>query len=353
MWKNVHLLSAVAAFTFLCSSPSSAARYNIRWVMSHEPSATAEEAATDFATQVERESKGDIHVEVLSRTEYQKRYGDGRPMSPLSVMWRNAAGDFEMCQTYSYLLGQYHRDLYALGVPYLFRDYDHAERVLDGPLGAELRESLVAKSSLRGLAFTYSGGFGLMSLVDREARRPRDFRRLRIKVGQGGPHFGMLAKRLEIDPIITPPEAYLPLVKAGMADGIETTFARLEELQAASVTRSVTNTEHFLLTTMIVVNEKYFQTLPENYQALLRRAAIDVARKERAATIKLNASARKKIEAGGIKVIDLTADERAEFRRVLEPSDAELGSSIPKTVVRRIRETQAGPITAQQKDPRP
>lgn len=334
------------SFAAACGSSAAAAKYNLRWVMIHEPSTSAEEAAADFAARIEKESKGEMSVEVLSRSAYQKKYGNGRPISPYSVMRRLTAGELEICQTYSFMAGQYSHDLWALGMPYLFRDYDHAENVFEGSLGKDLLASLGKNSPLRGLAFTYSGGFGIFATKDIEARRPKDFRHMRVKVAQGLPLAGPLVRELEIDPIIGPPEAYVPLAQAGVADGVETTFARLDDLKEDREAKFVTNSEHFLLTTMIVVNEAYFQTLPAKYRKLVQDTAFEVARKERSATIRLNAEARKRLEARGVKVLDLSAEEKAEFRKVFD-SGVGLGDVVPKETIQRIRDVKAGSLTVQ------
>jgi TRAP-type C4-dicarboxylate transport system substrate-binding protein len=50
-------------------------------------------------------------------------------------------------------------DMLALEMPFIFEDHDHATRVLEGEVGETLLDKITEKSNVRGMAFTYSGGF--------------------------------------------------------------------------------------------------------------------------------------------------------------------------------------------------
>ena len=44
-------------------------------------------------------------------------------------------------------------------MPFLFENHEHATRVLEGEVGEFLLDKITAKGNVRGMAFTYSGGF--------------------------------------------------------------------------------------------------------------------------------------------------------------------------------------------------
>jgi TRAP-type C4-dicarboxylate transport system substrate-binding protein len=69
-------------------------------------------------------------------------------------------GKIEMSQMYTtWLAEDIEHDMLALEMPFIFEDHDHATRVLEGPVGEGLLEKITEKSNVRGMAFTYSGGF--------------------------------------------------------------------------------------------------------------------------------------------------------------------------------------------------
>jgi TRAP-type C4-dicarboxylate transport system substrate-binding protein len=57
------------------------------------------------------------------------------------------------------LAEKYEHDLLSLDMPFIFEDHDHATRVLEGEVGEFLLNKITEKSNVRGMAFTYSGGF--------------------------------------------------------------------------------------------------------------------------------------------------------------------------------------------------
>lgn len=323
--------SAVAAAfvaLLLCSSGArAAARYNLRWVLVHDHSAAVEQAAKDFAARVEKETAGGVRVEIMTRAQYSKKYGNGKTLGLLSVTQDVASGKLEACQTYTNQIARlYEHGLTILGLPYLFRDYAHAEKVLDGPIGLRMLDKLHELSPLRALAFTYSGGFGVFAAVDREIRAPADLRGLRMLMMRS-----RIAERtaheLEFEDFSGPPENFAPLARAGLVDGLETTYSCFTGYGDDRYAKVVTDTGHFLLTTMIVINERFFQSLPKDYQRIVQEAAADTARAERAHTIALLAEQKRELSRHGIKIIDLTAEQKEAFVKALEPvlDDLRLG----------------------------
>src|SRR5262249_55831202 len=160
--------------------------------------------------------------------EYRAKYNAGKPATRLSVMGDVLSGKLEMCQTYTYYMGNFARPLWSLDLPYLFRDYDHAERVIDGPIGAELRTQLQKSSGLRALAITYSGGESGYATTNLELRRPQDFKGVRF-TSSGSPAQIAMAQKLEYEVLPSPAEAFVPLAQKDLADGIVVTSARFEE----------------------------------------------------------------------------------------------------------------------------
>lgn len=302
------------ACALLLGAHANAAKYNIRWVLSHDPSVAAEQSARDFAASIEKETSGDVRVEVIKSVEYNKRVS--RTVSHRGLTRDLAEGKVEMAQMYTAGLALYGSKLFALGNPYLFRDYDHAESVFESPLGQEIIAALPPSSGLRALGIAYSGGYGIFATKDREVRRPKDMRGLKLQTDRF-PWLPGYVKSLGVEPISAPPEAFVMLAKNGLADAVETTVARFDEYGDDRGANVIINTDHFLLTTMIIINEKFYQSLPARYQTILSRLALDTAREERVLSIKANVDGRTNLERRGVKFIDLTAEEKKLFVNTL------------------------------------
>lgn len=133
----------------------------IRWVIAHEPLSLFVRAAEDFQKFVnEAQSAEKIEVEVMTLSEYSDRYNDGVQVTKHDLLDLMEQGKIEMSQMYTtWLAEEIEHDMLALEMPFIFEDHEHAARVLEGPVGEGLLEKVTEKSNVRGMAFTYSGGF--------------------------------------------------------------------------------------------------------------------------------------------------------------------------------------------------
>ena len=133
----------------------------IRWVIAHEPLSLFLRAAKDFQQFVnEAQSVDEIEIEVMTLVEYSAKYNDGVMVTKHDLLDLMEAGKIEMSQMYTtWLAEDIEHDMLALEMPFIFKDHDHATRVLEGEVGEGLLEKITEKSNVRGMAFTYSGGF--------------------------------------------------------------------------------------------------------------------------------------------------------------------------------------------------
>jgi TRAP-type C4-dicarboxylate transport system substrate-binding protein len=133
----------------------------IRWVIAHEPLSLFVRAAKDFQQFVnEAQSAEKIEVEVMTLSEYSDKYNDGVAVSKHDLLDLMEQGKIEMSQMYTtWLAEDIEHDMLALEMPFIFENHEHATRVLEGEVGEGLLEKITEKSNVRGMAFTYSGGF--------------------------------------------------------------------------------------------------------------------------------------------------------------------------------------------------
>ena len=107
-------------------------------------------------------------------------------------------GTLDIVNTSTGPVGNFVPEVNIVDIPFLFRDYDHARRVMDGPIGDDLRAKFPAKG-LIALAWT-ENGFRHMTnskRPDRQARRcqgPEDSQH-----AEQGPHAGVPIDRHSAD----------------------------------------------------------------------------------------------------------------------------------------------------------
>jgi TRAP-type transport system periplasmic protein len=277
----------------------------LRWVLAHEPVSTFEAAARLFSQRVVSAGTG-LRPEIFSAADY------GRRLSPAEVIDKVAAGEIEMCQTYTSALGRFDERLLALDLPYLFRDHGHAARVLDGAVGQGLLGGMIGRG-LRGLAFTYSGGFRVVATTGSALASAADARGLRVRTGESPVPEAFFAE-LGAAPRPAPLTEIASLAKQGAIDAAEITYPRYWDGKQPSVLPTVVETGHSLLLTMIVINEKYFQSLGAAQRDEVVSAAGEAARVERATSIAEGEQVKAKCPSSGVTLAEQSPAESRRWR---------------------------------------
>ena len=282
----------------------------IRWVLTHDPIALFEDAARRFAELVEEGSGGELKVEVMTPTEY----GGGTRVPPAEVMQQVADGVLQMSQTYTTVLGRMHDRLWALDLPFLFDSHEHAARVLDGELGRELLEGLVPHG-LRGLGFTYSGGYRILSTTGRTIESIDDLEGVHMRTAQN-PVVTALFEKLGAIPHPAPLQSIPAMTADGVIEAAESTWPRYWDMGHHRVQAVVSETSHSLFLTALCMNEDFWQSLPAPLQAVVQDAALKTAQHERDKSVKDGLAARAEHRAQGGRVCTLTGAESQRFERV-------------------------------------
>ena len=96
----------------------------------------------------------------MTLKQYSDKYNNGVQVTKHDLLDLMEQGKIEMSQMYTtWLAEKYNHDLLALDMPYIFKDHAHASRVLESKVGETLLDKITSFGNVRGLAFTYSGGF--------------------------------------------------------------------------------------------------------------------------------------------------------------------------------------------------
>lgn len=322
----------------LCSMPAQAEdvvapSYTIRWAQIHLPSSAADRAAFEFAQRVEDRTGGDIDVIVYARTEYEEVAGVRR--NALQITKDVVQGELEMTQSYTHVLSRYDPQLKVLGMPYLFRDYDHAEDVFNGPVGDSLVEHIGQVSKLKGFGITYSGGMGVISTQGLDARDPAALEELRILISRG--RYARMAFLLGGSYVVVGPDGLVPLARAGLVEAAETTVSCFDVYEDHQVNDTINETHHFLLTSMIIINQEFYEGLPADYQQIISEVAAETVVAERQWSIESTVASREKLTGMGITFYDLSEDEKLAYKERLDPLYGDLLNERETQLADRIR----------------
>ena len=298
----------------------------IRWVVAHDPLYLFLRAAEDFQAEVNARSKDHkIEVEIMTPTQYAERYGwpeaeqannDEFRFNQLYTLMQE--GKIEMSQMVTTnLAAKFNPDMHILDMPFLFRDHDHATRALEGQAGKHLLGSFVPESKIRGLAFTYSGGFRCLP-ANKDIKSLADLAGQNVRTGMN-PMARDTFSALGAIPVSMELAAMNDAVEEGQVIGGESAWPRIYPCEQNSFSRAVVDTGHSLFLTSIIVSENFWHTLSPELRQIITEAAIAAGRTERQRSIEDGADAMEKCEQEGIKVIHISQAEREHFKMLTRP----------------------------------
>jgi TRAP-type C4-dicarboxylate transport system substrate-binding protein len=293
----------------------------IKWLIYHEPIGLFLRTANAFCDEIKNLTDGRIQIEVYTLSEYADKHKVDFNTSPVELL---STGKVQMCQLYTNHFGHTITDFYALAMPFLFKDHDHAARVLEGDIGNKLLDSeLPNKAKLRGLAFTYSGGYCVMA-SKKKILSAEDFKGLTIGIA-ANPVFADMAKAFgsNFEFINDVDQKNIASISAIKTDTVQTTLARYG-IEADNETHEhVTDTQHTLYLTTIVMNEDFWNTLTIEDQLLIKKAALNSARKERSWSIEdnenISTDVNEQKKLGITSFNNFPKEEAEKLRTSLEP----------------------------------
>lgn len=309
----------------------------IRWVLAHEPIELFLRAAKRFTQEVNERAAGRLDIECMTLSEYAERYNGGKKVTKHDLLDLMESGAIEMSQMYTTWLGErYSKNMRVLDLPFLFRDHEHASAVLDGEIGQCLLDDL-AEKGVKGLAFTYSGGFRMIPAV-KAINAVSDFEGLRIRSNRSPVAVDTL-KAVGAEPVVMELEDISGAVKSGEIVGGESTYPRFYGLKQNEVCDVINDTGHSLFLTSIITSRKFWDSLEPGLQAVIRMAASNAARFERVESVDDIALVQQRCRDEGIEVVKLPEEEVAKFKAATEPVYAKYEREFGGLIA-RIQQTQ-------------
>lgn len=285
----------------------------IRWVLAHEPYDLFLRAAEKFSQEVSEKTSGEINIEVMGLTEYVEKYNQGQPLDRYRIRELVDNGTIEMSQMYTTTLGLVDSDMFVLDMPFIFRDHAHAAKVLDGDIGQELMNSLANKSNIKGLAFTYSGGFRAI-IGNHVIESVEDMSGMRVRVAHC-PVAEDTMRAFGADPVVLPIEQLRDAIGNQTVDSGESTYPRIYSMGQNETATVINHTEHSLFLTTIIMNKALWNELTLEQQQIFQEAAIAAAHIERAESLEDIGITQQRAVKDGIKVHHLTQQQQTEMKQ--------------------------------------
>lgn len=294
-----------------------------------------EAAGTSFGTAVET-----FRALVASRSGGELRviaHADGRwgdlTLDDLDMINEVRAGRVRMALVTSAHLSNLSPALEVLNAPFIFESEAHVWRVLDGAIGDELLAAPVAQG-VRGLAFI-DGGFRIFACT-RPVARLADFHGLRVRTLQNRAYVS-LVKALGGVPVPASMNKIRAMVVRGFIDAADRSYPTYGDLNLYDLLRFVLETHHAYVAKVFIVNESFFATLSPHTRAIISQSARKAARGQRAGFRAETEAVKKRAASLGVKIITLSASERAAFEAATQVVRDEVVRLAGRELVERVR----------------
>lgn len=314
---------------------------HIKWVLAHEPIDIFIRAAEKFIEVVNAKAPGQFDIEVLTLSEYSNKYNSAIDENSANCITKHELLDYmdtgriEMSQMYTYVLSKFNNDLNALDLPFLFRDHEHAARVFEGPIGEELLAGYSNNSNIQGMAFTYSGGFINMP-VNKKVTSLSEMVGAKVRVSNS-PVSSATWEMLGAEPVVMDVEKITHGIREGEIDAGESSWPRIYACQQNEVAETILEPNHRLLLTNIIVNKNFLANLTLEQQQVMKEAALEAGRFERAVAVAEVEPTKARCEQDGIPVVALSSEDQQLFREKSKQVYAQFANAFTPGLVDSIR----------------
>ncbi|WP_298952748.1 TRAP transporter substrate-binding protein [uncultured Methylobacterium sp.] len=232
------------------------------------------------------------------------------------------------------------KEFEVFDLPYILPDKDALRRVTEGPLGKRLFSKLETKG-ITGLAY-WDNGFKIMS-ANKPLRQPADFRGLKMRIQSSKVLEAQFRALGAIPQVMAFSEVYQGM-QTGVVDGSENTPSNMFTQKHHEVQKYATLSDHGYIGYAVITNKKFWDGLPADVRTGLEKAMAEATTYANEVASKDNAEAMDEMrKSGKITFIELSADEKAAWKKALEPVTADMSKRVGKDVVDEFqREAKGG-----------
>jgi TRAP-type transport system periplasmic protein len=264
--------------------------------------------AVVFKEKLEAESDGRIEVRILGANQG----GDERQQ-----LERVQAGINQMANVSQGTQHQFFPDAQIWSIPFLFSSNAVAWEVLDGQFGQKYNDAFREATGVRILNHTESGFRSIFNSV-REIRTPADMVGLRFRTRENPVEMEMF-RALGANPTpISWTEVYTAL-QQGVVDGMENPPGLFYQMKFFEQQRYMTTSRHQYGLHTTIMNEDFFQSLPDDLKDLVMVAAREALTISRTASYMQSRAAFANLVSEGIQIYQPNAEEFQQFRDLGRP----------------------------------
>lgn len=268
--------------------------YKIKWAHVLSPTEPTHIAALETAKRIKERTKGAVEIKIYPSSQL------GKQIDVFQQIKMGAPIIAHIEPSWAADLGPY--DLGAIQGPFLIKNYDEYKKLVNSQLVAQQNQKLLELAGLRIL--TWNWYFGPRNIIsDRGFKSPDDLQGLKIRC-PSSPTWVETFKVLGATPVTIPwGEVYTGLSQ-GVVEAAEAPLSTLYGSKLYEVKKVITLTGHFKAVTGKVINEKFFKSMPKEYQKIISEEIIRGGKEMSAMTVNGQQKFIDKLKAKGVTFVE-------------------------------------------------
>lgn len=279
-----------------------------------------------FKPMVEEKSGGTLKVQIYDNSTLgaEKEFYDGvrNGTIEMGIPGLIMQGDVEKMQVPEW--------------PFLFKDFAHVKKVLNGPIGEEITADLESKHGVKPLAWS-ANGFRMFS-ANKTIDDMADFKGLRIRM-PNIPNYIALGKLLGTNVTPMPISEVFSALEQKVVDGQDNPIATLRASGWHEVQSDVLESKHMFSPNIYIINSKFWNGLTPEQQKVIEEAAKTAANYEFDLLEKSYETDKKFLEENKVKFTMPSPEFKSEMEKAAQPLYDEIYQkhSWAKDLVERIK----------------
>jgi tripartite ATP-independent transporter DctP family solute receptor len=279
-----------------------------------------------YAQLVKERTKGRVAIQV----HHSRELGDER-----QVVEGLQLGTIHLTVSSTGPLGGFVPEMNVVDLPFLFRNPEHAYKVLDGEIGQDLLNKFDLVG-IKGLAF-WENGFRHITSAKKAIREPGDLRGLKIRVMENRVHQAAF-RQLGADATPMAWGEVFTSLQQGLLDAQENPIPIIYTFKLNEVQKYLSLTAHVYSPAPVLMSKKTWDRLPPDIQKVMLDTAREIARYERGLIGEQEQKELGELKARGMTVIE--NPDRAAFREAMRPVFEQFQNQFGKELVQRITDTK-------------
>jgi tripartite ATP-independent transporter DctP family solute receptor len=279
-----------------------------------------------YADLVKQRTNGRVAIQI----HHSRELGDER-----QVVEGLQLGTIHLTVTSTGPLGGFVPEMNVVDLPFLFRDPEHAYKVLDGEIGRTLLSKFDAVG-IKGLAY-WENGFRHITTSKRPVREPADMKGLKIRVMENKVHQAAF-RQLGADATPMAWGEVFTSLQQGLLDAQENPIPIIYTFKLNEVQKYVSLTGHVYSPAPLLMSKKTWDRMPPDIQKVMLDTAMEVAKYQRDLIHEQEQKQVGELRAKGMTVIE--NPDRAAFREAMKPVFEQFQGQFGKDLVQRIVNTK-------------